>query len=210
MYWVSLFFLAFAVSVDGFGVGLTYGLRRMRIPFKSILIISICSAVSMLVAMGLGSFLQLWISDSVAQRIGGFILIALGGWVLYQMIRNNKDEGKTVSERMLLHFEIRSLGVVISILRKPTTADFDDSGTITGIEAIMLGAALSLDAFGAGVGASMIGYSPIETSILIACMSSFFLLVGLKFGNAASNVKWMDKLSYLPGCLLIILGFMRM
>ncbi|MGB8002075.1 MAG: sporulation membrane protein YtaF [Anaerobacillus sp.] len=210
MYWVSLFFLAFAVSVDGFGVGLTYGLRRMRIPFKSILIISICSAVSMLVAMGLGSFLQLWISDSVAQRIGGFILIALGGWVLYQMIRNNKDEGKTVSERILLHFEIRSLGVVISILRKPTTADFDDSGTITGIEAIMLGAALSLDAFGAGVGASMIGYSPIETSILIACMSSFFLLVGLKFGNAASNVKWMDKLSYLPGCLLIILGFMRM
>lgn len=210
MYWVSLFFLAFAVSVDGFGVGLTYGLRRMKIPFKSILIITICSAFSMLVAMGLGSFLQLWISDVVAQRVGGFILIALGAWVLYQMIRKTNEGERTVSERVLLHFEIRSLGVVISILRKPTTADFDDSGTITGIEAIMLGAALSLDAFGAGVGASMIGYAPIETSLLIACMSSFFVLLGLKFGNLASSIKWMDKVSYLPGCLLIILGFMRM
>ncbi|QHA92841.1 sporulation membrane protein YtaF [Bacillus sp. N1-1] len=210
MYWVSLFFLAFAVSVDGFGVGLTYGLRRMKIPFKSILIISICSAISMLIAMGFGSLLQLWISDIVAQRIGGGILIALGGWVLYQMIRNNKEVEKTVSERILLHYEIRSLGVVISILRKPTTADFDDSGTITGIEAIMLGAALSLDAFGAGIGASMVGFPPIETSLLIACMSSLFLLLGLKFGNLTSNIKWMDKLSFLPGCLLIILGFMRM
>ncbi|WP_273851018.1 sporulation membrane protein YtaF [Guptibacillus spartinae] len=210
MYWVSLFFLAFAVSVDGFGVGLTYGLRKMKIPFKSILIISICSAISMLIAMGFGSLLQLWISDIVAQRIGGGILIVLGVWVLYQMIRNNKDVEKTVSERILLHYEIRSLGVVISILRKPTTADFDDSGTITGIEAIMLGAALSLDAFGAGIGASMVGFPPIETSLLIACMSSLFLLSGLKFGNLTSNIKWMDKLSFLPGCLLIILGFMRM
>ena len=210
MYWVSLFFLAFAVSVDGFGVGLTYGLRRMKIPFKSILIISICSAISMLIAMGFGSLLQLWISDIVAQRIGGGILIALGGWVLYQMIRNNKEVEKTVSERILLHYEIRSLGVVISILRKPTTADFDDSGTITGVEAIMLGAALSLDAFGAGIGASMVGFPPIETSLLIACMSSLFLLLGLKFGNLTSNITWMDKLSFLPGCLLIILGFMRM
>ncbi|MCA0171615.1 sporulation membrane protein YtaF [Bacillus sp. RAR_GA_16] len=210
MYWVSLFFLAFAVSVDGFGVGLTYGLRKMKIPFKSILIISICSAISMFIAMGFGSLLQLWISDIVAQRIGGGILIVLGVWVLYQMIRNNKDVEKTVSERILLHYEIRSLGVVISILRKPTTADFDDSGTITGIEAIMLGAALSLDAFGAGIGASMVGFPPIETSLLIACMSSLFLLAGLKFGNLTSNIKWMDKLSFLPGCLLIILGFMRM
>ncbi|MDO6656119.1 sporulation membrane protein YtaF [Anaerobacillus sp. 1_MG-2023] len=210
MYWVSLCFLALAVSVDGFGVGLTYGLRRMRIPFKSILIISIFSAVSMLFAMGFGSLLQLWISDILAQRIGGGILIALGGWVLYQMFRNNKEAEKTVSERILLHYEIRSLGVVISILRKPTTADFDDSGTITGIEAIMLGAALSLDAFGAGIGASMVGFPPIETALLIACMSSLFLLLGLKFGNFTSNIKWMDKLSFLPGCLLIILGFMRM
>lgn len=210
MHWLSLFFLAFAVSVDGFGAGLTYGLRKMKIPFKSILILTLCSAASMLVAMGMGSILQLWISDLLAQRIGGSILIALGGWVLYQMVRGRSDNEKTVSERILLHFEIRSLGVVISILRKPTRADFDDSGTITGIEAVMLGAALSLDAFGAGIGASMIGYAPIQTALLIACMSSLFVFLGLKCGNLASGIKWVDKISYLPGCLLIIIGFMKM
>ena len=37
--------LALAVSLDSFSVGFTYGLRKMRIPFKSIMIIACCSAL---------------------------------------------------------------------------------------------------------------------------------------------------------------------
>ena len=50
---------------------------------------------------------------------------------------------------MIFNFEIKSLGVVINILQKPTEVDFDNSGTINGVEALVLGIALSLDAFGA-------------------------------------------------------------
>lgn len=39
----SLLLLAFALSLDGFGVGITYGLRKMKIPLLSVLIISLCS-----------------------------------------------------------------------------------------------------------------------------------------------------------------------
>ncbi|MDI5788515.1 hypothetical protein PO124_09275 [Bacillus licheniformis] len=53
---------------------------------------------------------------------------------------------------------MKSLGIVIHILRKPTSADIDKSGIITGIEAFLLGFALSIDAFGAGIGAAALGF----------------------------------------------------
>ena len=49
---------------------------------------------------------------------------------------------------------------MIQILRKPTVADFDKSGTISAGEAL-LGIALSVDSFGAGIGASLLGMHPL-------------------------------------------------
>jgi putative Mn2+ efflux pump MntP len=43
---ISLLILAFAVSLDGFGVGVMYGLRKIRIPLVSIGIISLWSGHS--------------------------------------------------------------------------------------------------------------------------------------------------------------------
>ena len=42
------------------------------------------------------------------------------------------------------------------------SADIDKSGVINGIEAVLLGFALSIDAFGAGIGAAILGFSPIS------------------------------------------------
>ena len=50
---------------------------------------------------------------------------------------------------------------MIQILRKPTVADFDKSGTISAGEALLLGIALSVDSFGAGIGASLLGMHPL-------------------------------------------------
>ena len=54
----SIILLALAVSLDSFSVGFTYGLRKMRIPFKSIAIIACCSAMTLTIAMLLGHLLQ--------------------------------------------------------------------------------------------------------------------------------------------------------
>ena len=58
-----------------------------------------------------------------------------------------KEEPK--QEEKVWKLEIASLGLVIQILRKPTVADFDKSGTISAGEALLLGIALSVDSFGA-------------------------------------------------------------
>ncbi|UOE93409.1 sporulation membrane protein YtaF [Alkalihalobacillus sp. LMS39] len=211
---LSLLVLALAVSLDSFGVGLTYGLRKMRLPIKSLLLIAMCSAFSILIAMGFGTFIQTYMSPSIAEMIGGLILILIGTWAVYQGLKKpaNEQEPEHVEvqenqeTKVIVAFEIKMLGLVIRILRKPMEADFDKSGTITGREAFLLGIALSLDAFGAGIGAALIGYSPIVMAISVACMSALFVTFGMKSGFRFADSYWVQKVSYVPGLLLILLG----
>ncbi|RDI44237.1 sporulation membrane protein YtaF [Falsibacillus pallidus] len=203
---LSLILLALAVSLDNFSTGLTYGLRKMHIPVKSIIIIACCSAASLLAAMLLGNLVESFLSPHIANQAGGFILVMLGAWVLFQFFRQDQQQEE---EKTLINFEIRSLGVVIQILKKPTSADFDQSGTITGIEALMLGVALSLDAFGAGFGAAMLGYSPFILALTVAVMSLLFVTSGMKIGKIFSHVSWVQRMSFLPGILLILIGILK-
>ncbi|MBS4199941.1 sporulation membrane protein YtaF [Bacillus sp. FJAT-49732] len=205
----SLILLAMAISLDSFSTGLAYGLRKMKIPLKSILIIASCTAVSLGLAMFGGQLIVNMLSPMMASRIGGAILILIGAWVVYQFFKTEKEHVLT-HEKIVLNWEIKSLGIVINILKKPTRADFDGSGTITGVEALILGTALSLDAFGAGIGAAMLGFSPLLLSGLAALMSSIFLLCGLQLGRVFSHLNWMQKFAFIPGILLILIGILKL
>ncbi|MDX5476102.1 MAG: sporulation membrane protein YtaF [Bacillaceae bacterium] len=209
--YISLLLLAFAVSLDSFSVGLTYGLRKMRMPLKSLAIIATCSALALLLAMFVGTVITNFLSPKVAETIGGSILVLLGMWVLYQFFRSGQQKGEAcVGEKMILNLEIKSLGVVINILRKPTEADFDKSGSITGLEAFFLGVALSLDAFGAGIGAALLGFSPLVMAVSVAVMSSLFVISGIRIGQLFSNISWVQKFAFLPGVLLIVIGVIKL
>ncbi|WP_410983461.1 sporulation membrane protein YtaF [Bacillus cereus] len=205
----SLILLAFTLSLDSCSVGLTYGLRGVRIPLKSILIIGMCSAAVMLVSMGIGHMIAKVFSPVIATRIGGIVLIAIGAWVVYQFFRSEKKD-EPQHEEKVWKLEIASLGLVIQILRRPTVADFDKSGTISGGEALLLGIALSVDSFGAGIGASLLGYTPAMMAVLVAVMSSLFLFIGMRLGTVLSNMRWLQKFTFLPGILLIIIGIWKM
>ncbi len=230
---VSLLALALAVSLDGFGVGAMYGLRKIKIPVISVLIIAVMSGLVFFAAMQIGVAATAYIPESVAKTAGAVILIGLGFWAVIQMRRNGEDEGTEEAqssavaagtvpvgkqeqqennrqEARVLSIELKRLGLVIQILRTPSAADLDRSGVISAMEAAWLGLALSLDAFGAGIGAAFIGYTPLLTSAVIAVASGSFILGGLRFGFMYSNVQWIRKLSVLPGCILMLMGIFRL
>ncbi len=212
---LSLILLACALSLDSCSVGFTYGLRKVKIPMKSIITIAICSGIILMTSMGIGHAITNFFSPIIAKRIGGFVLVCIGLWVLYQFYRSHKGsnsviEEKNDSEDTIINFEIEVLGIVVKILKKPTAADLDRSGSINGLEAMLLGFALSLDAFGAGIGASMLGFSPLLTAAVTSTASALFLLFGMKLGNVLSQNSWLQKLTFLPGVFLILLGLMKM
>ncbi|WP_336787991.1 sporulation membrane protein YtaF [Paenibacillus sp. MMO-177] len=230
-HFASLLVLAFAVSVDGFGVGVTYGLRRIRIPLLSVVIIACCSGLVIFLSMMVGSWITGYLSPFVAKLIGAVVLVGIGTWALLQLRRSGREaeaaEGQAEGDAdrpavadqeqvdrthpvLVVIVELKRLGLVIQILRTPQAADVDKSGTISAAEALMLGVALSFDAFGAGIGAAMIGLSPLLTPIMIAAASALFLLGGMRFGFRFSNWKGMQAVSVLPGILLIIIGILKL
>ncbi|TJY39697.1 sporulation membrane protein YtaF [Cohnella pontilimi] len=213
----SLLFLSFAVSIDGFGVGITYGVRKIKIPAGSVLIISACSGLVIFVSMLVGKLLMAWMSPHGASAAGAVILIGIGLWTFIQFIRNGEAESRNTGKKevadapsTVLRLEIRQLGIIIQILRTPSAADVDRSGIITTGEALLLGAALSLDAFGAGIGAGLIGFPPIITAVVIMAASGSFLWTGTQVGFRVAGWRWVRQLSALPGLILIAMGLLRL
>ncbi len=198
------------MSLDSFTVGLTYGMRNVTIPVKSFIIISSCTFVVLLLAMLLGSFIELFISYEAGERIGGIILIGIGIWVLYQFITSQRTAREPQTDYKVIEFEIKPLSIIIKILKKPMEADFDKSGKISGIEALFLGLALSLDSFGAGIGAALIDLPPILFSIVVTISSTIFVIAGLNIGKIFRSVAWMKNLTLLPGIALILIGLFKM
>lgn len=203
MYWLSLVILALAISLDGFSVGTIYGLRKMRIPLLSILIISSCSFLMIILSMTIGGMIEPMMSPNAARSIGGWILVLIGLGAGFQSIRGQR---KRKQPGQLFNIEFKTFGLVIKIFREPASADLDHSGVISGTEAFFLGLALSFDAFGAGISAAFLGYSVLLTACLVAFMSGLFLWTGKTLGYLFSEMKAIKKASFIPGILLILIG----
>lgn len=200
MFYIKLLSIVVAVSLDGFGVGMTYGMRKIRIPFSGFIIIVSCSGLIVLLSMTVGQLISTIIPPAITSKIGSFILIGLGCFVFLSVLRQKYAHTKSATK------DSRLLQRLTSILEDPTKADNDASGNISISEATILGFALALDAFAAGFGAAMLGYSPFITAFFIACMSGLFLYGGVTLGHLLVKSTMLAKLPYLPPVVLITIG----
>lgn len=210
---LTLLLLTFAVSLDGFGVGVMYGIRQIKVPIISIIIISLCSGIVMIASMHVGVWLLHLMSPDFAKKVGAIILIGIGIWAIIQFLSHKNHDvapQHPKNKQNEYRFEIKRLGLVIHILRTPSKADIDRSGSISAAEATFLGIALSLDAFGAGIGAALIGLSPWLSSLFIALSSGVFIWLGLQIGFLFASMNWIKKLSFLPGFILIMMGIFKL
>lgn len=199
LFYTGLIFLIIAVSLDGFGVGITYGMRKIHVPFIALSIIMLCSGVVVFTSMTIGNFLSTLITPRGAEIFGGVILISIGifsFWNIYREHSNGVEQEPSENK----------LDDIKTVFKTPDKADLDYSGVISINEALLLGLALALDAFGAGIGASMLGYSALLTTLLIAIMSGLFLFSGIRLGLYLSTKKRLQRMKFIPPLLLIILG----
>lgn len=219
LHFISLLVLGLAVSLDGFGVGITYGLRKIRIPLWSMFVIALCSATMIFIAVLVGQMFSQFLSEQFAAYIGAVILIGVGAFALYN-IRNQKEQEPVTTQgivqveepqepKTVLELELKKIGLVIQILRTPSSADVDRSGDISIKEALVLGLALSMDGFGAGIGASLVGFHPLQTALTIAIMTLLFLYSGMRVGMRFADAGILRNMVYVPGVMLILIGISK-
>ncbi len=208
MRFLSIILFALAVSSDGFMVGMTYGVRKIRIPIISLLVICVASASAVTAAMLFGKGLTCFLSPMAASRLGAFTIMAIGFFFLLQAFRQVVG-GIGNEEDPLLSLKVKPLGIIIQILKEPSTADFDSSGEIGLREAFFLGLALAMDAFGAGIGIAMAGYNILVTAISVGVLKFVLVTSGLMLGRVVKSEKWQYLSSILTGLILCTLGLLE-
>ncbi|CAJ1004392.1 MULTISPECIES: sporulation membrane protein YtaF [Bacillales] len=213
--WFSLLLVSLAISMDSVSVGMTYGLRNMRMPFLSLVVVAGCSFSVVYAVMTVGSTLTFWLSPEWGKRVGAAVLVGLGLFTLWRLFSpradstSQDDDHRQKEAEQALVSQFRAFGLIIQILRDPSRADADRSGHIMGWEAVMLGLALSLDAFGAGISLAFFGYPPLSVALCIAVMSAALLALGIALGRRAGQTRWLSRLTWLPPILLICIGLAK-
>lgn len=204
----TIFMLALALNLDSFGVGVAYGVRKIKLPLSSVLIICLESMAAISLSMLAGNFMTQIISLELARFCGGIILFLLGIWMIIQGKSKEKKEIRPPHSILQLH--IRTLGIVIQVLREPQQADFDNSGVISFQEALLLGLALAFDAFAAGFAFSMLKINLLLTVFIIGGGHIFLIYLGLYCGKFLSASIFSRYFLILPGFILIFLGFLNL
>lgn len=214
MIWISVLFLAVAVSFDSLAIGASYGLNGILIPLSSKGIMSLVSGFSLLLAMAFQSSIEHWIHPSVSAILGGLLFIVLGIynlWRSYGTGRKSSPRKYFSKKHSKCYLQIPMLNSLFQVFREPLKADRDHSQHITGWEAMILGAVLALDALAAGFGAALLHLPPWPTALAVVIASFIFISKGLEMGlQLRKSPKPQHDLRWVPGITILILGLLKM
>lgn len=206
MLWATTFLFALALSLDSLGVGIAYGLQKIKISPVAQAVICICSAAVLMVSMLLGQLLTTVIAVETVKILGAGLLIGLG---TFSLIKSLLDVLPKAGES-IFRCHINSLGIVIQVLKEPASADADRSGVITGREAFLLGLALALDSCGAGIAAALLGLQTLATSVCVGLGAFVFISLGQQIGQRLGESQKYRKIALVPGVILLGIGIGRL
>jgi putative sporulation protein YtaF len=190
---VTVAAIAIASNLDNAGVGIAYGVRRIRISWLANLVISAVSGLMTLLAGGIGHILTHYIPMRLAGWLGGGMIILVGLWVLLEPIRSRRVQsgGHTVVTR---------------ILRDPLQADLDQSQTISCKEAVILGVALAINAVAGGLDAGIAHIGVMMTAVAVAVVGFILLALSTYLGRRLAARYVGNNATYLAGILLVAIG----
>jgi len=187
LFYLGLILMSLVISIDGFWMGIIYGIKNIKISLEFLLIIMFCNFFVFTLSMFLSGWISSFLKDNYTNKIGGLILILLGLGCLYNIFK----------------IKMNNLGKDILIpSKKEKTINFKES--------FFLGFILAIDSFGAGIGASMLRYPLYLTSFLTSLIGGVFIILGIQFGIYLSKLKIIKNIWYFPAFLLILFGVIKM
>lgn len=189
---LSVFLFSLSANIDSFTVGLAYGMKGIRIDYRSNILIALITSIGTFISMAIGLVIKGFISEDILSVIGCILLVVLGGSMIVNSFKGKKTNDEEIS--------------YTDILVKPHKADKDKSGSIDIKEAVTLGLALSLNNFGLGIGASATGINIYLTTIITFVLSILCIVFGVGFGKKYLSKKLRQYADIISGLIIIFLG----
>lgn len=219
---LNIIILAFSSSIDSFGIGITYGLRKTNLTKPSKLILFIISIIITSISIFIGNKLTLIFTSNFTKLLGSLILIIMGIIIIFQIISSKEkndiciiDDSKTNAnpciEKKVYQFFIKFLGITVQIIKNPMSSDIDNSNNIDTKESIYLGIALSIDSFCIGIGSSILGFNSLLFPVLVGSFQFIFLSIGKLLGEKVNKISKIPNniWNLISGVLLMIIGISR-
>lgn len=202
--------IAIAICIDSFALGITYGIRKIKIPKIAILTINLVTICTLGITVFFGQIIRQFISHFTASFISSIILICLGSFLMLEgYIKHLIGIRAALGDQKLVNLHIPKLGIIIDIAFDVTKADLDISGDINIKEAMYIGFILSIDSIGAGFGYAMGSTNVIYFMIFVFFINILSITYGLNIGHRIVNQKNTLKTSLLPGIILVTIGLLR-
>ncbi|BCN32003.1 manganese efflux pump [Anaeromicropila herbilytica] len=179
----SIIIISISLSIDALGIGVSYKIKGVRIQREAKAIIGIVSMLMMLVAVMIGRHMSYYMPEDVCKIVGISILVLMGASIIRNSI-NHEEEN---------------------------TYDRDHSMEITGIEAILLALALSLDSVSAGIAVAAIGLGNLIIPVCVGLTQMFFLALGEWLVGRFHQLQNLNSkvCGLFSGSLLILIAIIR-
>ena len=177
--------LALSSNLDNLVVSISYGTRKINIPFASNLLIAVITGSATLAAMLAGKFISGLIHPWYANYIGAMLIVFSG-------------------IRIFINETLRTCEYDAPIKY------IDSRGTISLKDGFLLGLALTVNNLANGIGAGMTGLSHILTPLFVAAFSLISIWLGLKIGYNCFSRLPVILAGPASGLLLILIGLFEM
>jgi putative sporulation protein YtaF len=198
MSWLLVLGISLANNLDNTGVGIAYGIARIRLPQLVNLWIAVITFAITASSVAFGSGISRYLAPEIAKYIGATILCVIGLTVLAPILKRSKSRRDAAANP------------VRRILEDPMTADRDDSRHIDYKEGSLLGIALSINNIGGGLSAGLVHLSVFWTALLSAILSFLVLWLGGIAGRRVATGRLADYATILSGVLLISIGLYQL
>ena len=205
---MEIVLLLLAISLDSFVASIHYGIKKIKIPFSSILVINLICSSLLGISIFLGKEAQKFLPDGTTSLISFIILFLLGVYYLFEgLIKFYLESKKNKQGEVQIKFA--DIRFMINIYIDETRADKDKSKVLDYKEAVYLAVALSLDSLTIGFGSGLSDMNYLNIMLLSFVAGFFSIFLGLTIGERLSReIKF--NLSWISGILLIILASLRL
>lgn len=186
MHILSSFLFGISANTDNFVVGVSYGMKKIKIDLASNLLIALINLAGTVLSMSAGKAVFHFIPVNLSNMIGSIILILIGCFtILKPLLARNDSDG---------------------ILEHPEKADMDNSKSIEIKESVVLALALTINNIGLGIGASITGLNIAITAIFTVIIGLATIMLGYSLGSRFLSKAFGRSTAILSGLLIIGLG----
>lgn len=184
MVWLIILGLAISSSIDNLGVGITYGIRGIRIRLLSNMLISVICFLFSAAGIYFGQWVSKVMPGIFPVLLGAFLLTVIGIRIILLAIpRHPKPIDQTDKD------SAATAKGLSGILKNPERMDWDQSGDIGWAETVILGIALSANALTSGLGAGLLGLPPFLIAFTAAIASFITVWLGVLLGSKVAHLR---------------------